>query len=102
MAFVNACAKQRPKTPRFDPDTGRRPRGDEEIEERDQFIAEQLTKGASREGICDLLDRKRFPVTENMRANEVETWRLAWQDPEFRRDVQSIFSKAKRRFTALD
>jgi hypothetical protein len=39
-------------------------------------------------------------VTENMRANRIETWKAAWNDSDFRKDVQSMFSKAQARFTS--
>jgi hypothetical protein len=35
-----------------------------------------------------------------MRANGIETWKAAWDDSDFRKDVQSMFSKALARFTS--
>jgi hypothetical protein len=97
---VREGAKRRRATRKLDPEGARRPRGDEETYRRDKFIAEQLIRGTARERICELLDKKRCPVTEKMRANGIETWKAAWDDPDFCRGVQSMFSKAQARFTS--
>jgi len=100
LQFVRASVEQRSTTRKLDVKQGRRPRGDVEVYERDKLIAEQLLQDTPREKICELLDQKRFPTTGNMDANGIETWKLAWEDRDFRKDVQSIFSKAQRRFTS--
>lgn len=100
LQFVRWWAKRRRVTRKLDPERARRPRGDEETYERDKFIAEQLIRGTAREKICELLDKKRCPVTKKMWANGIQTWKAAWGDSDFRKDVQSMFSKAKARFTS--
>ena len=102
LQFVRAYRDARPTVKTLDVEQGRRPRGDQEILERDQLIAEQLLQDTPRKRICALLDQDRFSVTHNMEANGILTWTLAWKDPQFRKDVQSIFSKAQRRFTSPD
>jgi hypothetical protein len=100
LQFVREWAKRRRATRKLDPERARRPRGDEETYARDKFIAEQLIRGTAREKICELLDKKRCPVTENMRAKGIETWKAAWNNSDFRKYVQSMFSKAQARFTS--
>lgn len=102
LEFVRACASQRRGRKKLDVAKGERPRGDEEVSGRDQFIAEQLLQGTARAEICELLDKRRDAVTDNMWKQGIRSWSAAWADPEFRKDAQSIFSKAQRRFTSSE
>ncbi len=36
-----------------------------------------------------------------MRVHGLDTWRVAWEDPEFRNNVQQVFSKALRKAEAV-
>jgi hypothetical protein len=100
LEFVREHLPQRAQPRRLDEEQGRRPCGSQVPHERDRFIAGQLIQGASRERICELLDKRRFPATLNMLKNGISSWAEAFRDQQFRRDVQSIFSKALKRFSA--
>jgi hypothetical protein len=66
-------------------------------EERDMIVASCLARGEPRHEICRILDQKGIPTTPMMRQHEVTRWTDAWSDPEFRNNVQQVFSKVKRR-----
>ena len=47
--------------------------------------------------VCEILDRNGIVTTSEMRKASVLQWTVAWDDPEFRKNVQTMFSKAKAR-----
>ena len=50
---------------------------------------------------AQILDRNGIPTTPKMRVHGLDTWRAAWEDPEFRNNVQQVFSKALRKAEAV-
>lgn len=64
---------------------------------RTQIIVAGLEEGKPALEICKALDQHLTPTTANMQKNGIGTWVAAWEDPEFRRDVQSLLSKVRRR-----
>ncbi len=74
-----------------------------ETEERDAIIVSYLRRQMEdRAGLCTILDRNGIPTTPKMRAHGLDTWRAAWEDPEFRNNVQQVFSKALRKAEAVN
>jgi hypothetical protein len=66
-------------------------------EERDAIIASCLKRGEHRLDICRILDKKGITTTPQMRNHSLERWTDAWADPQFRNNVQQVFSKVKDR-----
>jgi hypothetical protein len=56
-----------------------------------------LEEGKPALEICEALDKHLIPMAENMQKHSVATWVAAWEDPQFRRDVQSLLSKVRKR-----
>jgi hypothetical protein len=65
--------------------------------QRTQIIVAGLEERKPALEICEALDKHLRPTTENMQKNGIGTWVAAWEDPQFRRDVQSLFSKVRKR-----
>jgi hypothetical protein len=62
---------------------------------RNEIIRAGLKDGQSPREICRELAARRIATTLQMQANDIETWVAAWNDKEFRKDVQSIISRVK-------
>lgn len=67
-------------------------------DERNMLIISLRRRGTEPEDICRMLDRRGFDTTPGMQKCDVDTWVLAWNDPEFHKNVQQLFAKAARRF----
>ena len=65
--------------------------------ERDSIIASCLEREMDRFEICSVLDRKGIETTKQMREHDLDRWTDAWQDVEFRNNVQQVFSKVRSR-----
>jgi len=63
---------------------------------RNNLIRHSIQEGKSRQAVCELLDRQAIPTTEDMRRAGVVLWVVAWQDPDFKANVQTIISKVCR------
>ena len=61
---------------------------------RDRLIREALLERKSRREACALLDQNGLATTAKMQQAGLFHWTEAWDDPEFNKNVQSIFSKA--------
>jgi hypothetical protein len=59
---------------------------------RDQIILAGLRARQPRIKICEILDAHLIPTTPEMRKHGLSTWVAAWNDPEFRPNVHSLFS----------
>jgi hypothetical protein len=64
---------------------------------RNQILVACIEEGRSALEICEALDKHLIPTTENMQKHGIATWLAAWEDAQFRRDVQSLISKVKKR-----
>jgi hypothetical protein len=62
---------------------------------RDRIVAECLATGMDRHEICEELDRCRVPTTGRMREGGCTTWCQADDHKDFRRNIQTMFSKVK-------
>jgi hypothetical protein len=64
---------------------------------RNNLIRQALPDNKSGREICEILDRNGIPTTKEMRKNKIFEWTVAWDDPDFTRNVQTMISKAKAR-----
>ena len=64
---------------------------------RNSLIRQARVEGRSGRQTCEILDRNGIVTTSEMRKAGVLQWTVAWDDPDFRKNVQTIFSKAKAR-----
>jgi hypothetical protein len=65
------------------------------IARRNSLIRQAHADRLSGRSICEILDRNGIPTTKEMQKNNVFEWKVAWDDPDFNGNVQTIFSKAK-------
>ena len=78
--------RQTPSTRKESPDTAR----------RNNLIRQAHAKGQRGRQICEILDRNGVPTSDKMQEADVRTWTIAWDDPDFRNNVQQVISKAKK------
>jgi hypothetical protein len=64
---------------------------------RDALIRQGLTANKSRREICGVLDANAVATTPQMKANGITLWIAAWDDQQFRKNVQQVISKASIR-----
>lgn len=62
---------------------------------RDEIVLSCLERGEERRSICETLDRKGVPTTLQMRSHDYKLWADAWDDPDFRNNVQQMISKTQ-------
>jgi hypothetical protein len=62
---------------------------------RNNLIRQAHADHKSGREICEILDRYAIPTTKEMRKNKIFEWTVAWDDPDFNRNIQTMFSKAK-------
>jgi hypothetical protein len=63
--------------------------------ERDGIIRMYLGMGLPPQEICQKLDRFSIAVTRAIQKRGLTSWSDGWEDPEVRRNIQTLFSKAK-------
>jgi hypothetical protein len=61
---------------------------------RNTIIRATLADGKSRREVCEELDRNGIPTTRDMAKAGIRRWTLAWEDSEFKPNVQTMISKA--------
>ena len=66
-------------------------------EERNSIIVSCLERGDTRAVICRILDERVLPTTPQMKKHKIHRWTEAWDDLDFRKNVQQIFSRTLKR-----
>ena len=64
---------------------------------RNNLIRQAQADRHSGREICEILDRNGIPTTKPMQKNDVFQWTVAWDDPDFNRNIQTMLSKTKVR-----
>jgi hypothetical protein len=67
---------------------------------RNNLIRQALDAGESRAEICQMLDKHKIPTTENMQSSGIVQWATAWDDPDFKKNVQQLFSKERQKLSS--
>ncbi len=60
---------------------------------RNTIVLATLAAGKSRREVCEALDRDGIPTTREMAKAGIHRWTLAWEDSEFKPNVQTMISK---------
>lgn len=61
---------------------------------RSKLVQQALAEGKSRRQVCELLDRHGIAVSSKMMMAGIVNWTMAWDDKQYRADVQTMISKA--------
>ena len=75
----------------------RTPRESTATARRNNLIRQAHADRKSGREICEILDRYAIPTTKEMQKHQIFAWTVAWDDPDFNRNVQTMISKAKAR-----
>ena len=73
----------------------RTPRESTATARRNNLIRQAHADRKSGREICEILDRYAIPTTKEMQKHKIFEWTVAWDDPDFNRNIRTMFSKAK-------
>lgn len=68
---------------------------------RNKTISEALASGKTRREVCESLDRQGISTTPQMIKVGITRWVQAWEDPDFRPNIQTMISKVAKANTAV-
>jgi len=92
-----STSKSLPTERPLQPTDTRRPR----TRERDMIIGHCLERGMIRSDVCRMLDQKGIPTTPKMAKHGLNRWTDAWEDDEFRNNVQQVLTKSWSRWESV-